>query len=91
MRKSKAYTIKSTRIEIGDLIRVSGKHADADVTIVGVVAKRWHTPGRTTVYETKEGVELMMVHPDGTQTRGMSTVTRINLLNRNPSMPPPLF
>lgn len=91
MRKSTAFTIKSTKIEIGDLIRVTGKHSDADVTIVGQVAKRWHSPGRTTFYETKEGVELLAVHPDGTQTRGMSVVTRIALLNRNPAMPPPLF
>lgn len=90
MAKQKS-NVKHTRIQIGDTIRCTGPLQDATVSIVGVVGKRWYTPGRTVVYETTEGVELLMAHPDGTMTRGMTTVKSITILNRDPYLPPPMF
>lgn len=85
---TKHRIIKASTIQIGDLIRVSGRLQDADVSIVGKVAKRVQG-GTSTYYETASAVELLAVHRDGTSTRGESHVTRISLINRNPD--PTLF
>lgn len=87
---SSAHHIKHTSIRNGDLIRVSGKFEDVDLATVGKVAHRYQN-GRSTVYETAKNVELVQAHPDGTMTRGGTVVTRLTLLNRDPSLPEPLF
>jgi hypothetical protein len=85
------HYVKPSTVREGDLIRVAGRYFDADISIVGVVAKitRWRN---VTEYATDKGVELFTWLGDGQLKRGTDlNVTRITLINRDPTMPPPLF
>lgn len=85
---AKLRIIKHTTICLGDTIRTSGKYKDTDVSRVGIVNHIDHQ-NRSTFYTTKEGVELMAAHGDGTMTCGYASVTKITLINRSPD--PVLF
>lgn len=50
--------IKPETICIGDLIRVTRKHKDVEISVVGKVASRQHFP-RSTEYQTANGYVLL--------------------------------
>lgn len=75
---------RHTSIQIGDRLRISSNLKDTQVSIYGEVHKRWYTPGRTVIYETREGIELLAAHPDGTMTRGESRVVKITRIGTAP-------
>lgn len=50
--------IKPETICIGDLIRVTRKHKDVEISVVGKVASRQHFP-HSTEYQTVEGYVLL--------------------------------
>lgn len=72
-----ARFIKHESIHLLDTVRVGGRYLDVDITRVGVVTKRRHE-GRAYVYESREGVELLRVHGDGTTEPARARITLVN-------------
>ena len=72
---NKARYIKPETICIGDLIKVTRKHKDVEISEVGRVADRQHA-GRFTSYLTAEGHEIVEA------IAGVPYTRKITLLDR---------
>jgi hypothetical protein len=82
-RQARVHVIKHSTIQLGDLIRVSGKLHDMNVSRTGTVAKR-DNDGRGNVdYLTAKGVRLLTVYKDGSADMTGVKITRLQVGHEN--------